>query len=258
MKTDRDAKKGLILSTILTIPVWFYFAFIGTSLYVYYKLYPSSALDQLVSEQAFPYFVLTQVPAGVAGFVISGLLAAAMSTLDSGINASAATVTNDFYRRFNKVKKDEQHYLKFGRWISLVFGLIMIFVALFINFTLHLGDTIIIKKLIFFAILFIFIFSLYLINKPISDIPALGKFFNPYSGYLALVNSDHLPSQDISLQYLNDDVKVVWDDRRIPHIFANNNLFRENPMMFQKLDRQNSFIFAKMLKLDSIFLDLLK
>ena len=135
MKTDRDAKKGLILSTILTIPVWFYFAFIGTSLYVYYKLYPSSALDQLVSEQAFPYFVLTQVPAGVAGFVISGLLAAAMSTLDSGINASAATVTNDFYRRFNKVKKDEQHYLKFGRWISLVFGLIMIFVALFINFT---------------------------------------------------------------------------------------------------------------------------
>ena len=133
MKTDRDAKLGLVLSTIMTIPVWFYFAFIGTVLYVYYKHFPAAELDSLVSEQAFPYFVLTQIPAGAAGFVLSGLLAAAMSTLDSGINASAATITNDFYRRFKKSVEDEQHYLKFGRWISVAFGVIMISVALFIH-----------------------------------------------------------------------------------------------------------------------------
>ncbi len=135
MKTDRDAKHGLILSTIMIIPVWFYFAFIGTVLYVYYKYFPAPELDNLVSEQAFPFFILTQLPAGAAGFVLSGLLAAAMSTLDSGINASAATITNDFYRRFKKSIKDEQHYLKFGRWVSVGFGAIMILVALFIHFT---------------------------------------------------------------------------------------------------------------------------
>ena len=126
MKTDRDAKLGLVLSTVMTIPVWLYFAFIGTVLYVYYKHFPAAELDSLVSEQAFPYFVLTQIPAGAAGFVLSGLLAAAMSTLDSGINASAATITNDFYRRFKKSVEDEQHYLKFGRWVSVAFGVIMI------------------------------------------------------------------------------------------------------------------------------------
>ena len=135
MKTDRDAKYGLILSTVMIIPVWLYFAFIGTVLYVYYKHFPTPALDNLVSEQAFPFFVLTQIPAGAAGFVLSGLLAAAMSTLDSGINASAATMTNDFYRRFKKSTKDEQHYLKFGRWVSVGFAAIMIVVALFIHFT---------------------------------------------------------------------------------------------------------------------------
>ena len=134
MKTDRDAKQGLILSTVMTIPVWFYFAFIGTVLYVFYKHFPARELDSLVSEQAFPFFVLTQIPAGAAGFVLSGLLAAAMSTLDSGINASAATVTNDFYRRFKRSVADERHYLKFGRWVSVVFGVIMIVVALFIHF----------------------------------------------------------------------------------------------------------------------------
>ncbi len=133
MKTDRDANQGLILSTLMTIPVWFYFAFIGTVLYVYYKHFPAAGLDSLVDEQAFPYFVLTQVPAGAAGFVLSGLLAAAMSTLDSGINASAATVTNDFYRRFKKSVAAEEHYLKFGRWVSVAFGAIMVAVALFIH-----------------------------------------------------------------------------------------------------------------------------
>ena len=135
IRTDREANHSLILSTVMTIPVWFYFAFIGTVLYVYYKHFPAPELDSLIAEQAFPFFVLTQIPAGAAGFVLSGLLAAAMSTLDSGINASAATLTNDFYRRFNSSGHHEMHYLKFGRWISLAFGVIMVLVALVIHFT---------------------------------------------------------------------------------------------------------------------------
>lgn len=135
MRTNREANHGLILSTVMTIPVWFYFAFIGTVLYVFYKHFPAPELDTLIAEQAFPFFVLTQIPAGAAGFVLSGLLAAAMSTLDSGINASAATVTNDFYRRFNSSAHDEMHYLKFGRWVSVGFGFIMVLVALVIHFT---------------------------------------------------------------------------------------------------------------------------
>mgnify|MGYP001472532152 CR=1 FL=1 len=78
-------------------------------------------------------FTLTQVPAGLAGFVITGLLAAALSTLDSSINASAATVTNDFYRRFRSSQRDEKHYLYVGRVMSVVFSAIMIGVALIIH-----------------------------------------------------------------------------------------------------------------------------
>ena len=82
----------------------------------------------------FPFFILTRIPPGVAGFVIAGLLAAAMSTLDSSINASASTVTTDFYRRFN-AKHSEQHYLGIGRWASVLFSMIMVGVALVIHFS---------------------------------------------------------------------------------------------------------------------------
>ena len=134
MKTDREARQGFVLGTILTVPVWLYFAFIGTALYVFYKNFPTTALDGAEPEEVFPYFILTQVPAGVAGFVIAGLLAAAMSTLDSSINASAGTLTNDFYRRFLPTDRDERYYLRLGRWFSVLFSIVMIGVALLIHF----------------------------------------------------------------------------------------------------------------------------
>ena len=133
MKTDKEARQGVLLGTLLTIPVWLYFAFIGTALYVFYQHFPAPALQGAEPEEVFPYFILTQVPAGVAGFVIAGLVAAAMSTLDSSINASAATVTTDFYRRFRPSAGDERHFLTVGRWLSVLFSAIMIGVALVIH-----------------------------------------------------------------------------------------------------------------------------
>ena len=45
MKTDADARLGLFLGTSLSIPVWFYFAFVGTALYVFYKLNPTDIIE---------------------------------------------------------------------------------------------------------------------------------------------------------------------------------------------------------------------
>ena len=133
IRTDKEARQGFVLGTLLTIPVWMYFAFIGTALFVFYQHFPEPALANAEPEEVFPYFILTKVPAGVAGFVISGLLAAAMSTLDSSINASAATVTNDFYRRFRPSAGNQQHYLRVGRVISVVFSIIMVGVAMAVH-----------------------------------------------------------------------------------------------------------------------------
>lgn len=134
MKTDDSARRGFFLGIVLTVPVWLYFAFVGTALFVYYNNYPDEMIDGISPEGVFPHFTLTKVPAGLAGFVIAGLLAAAMSTLDSSINASAATVTNDFYRRFFRSPRSERHYLRFGRWASLFFSVLMIVVALVIDY----------------------------------------------------------------------------------------------------------------------------
>ena len=69
------------------------------------------------------------MPAGVAGFVLTGLLASAMSTLDSSINAVAATVATEFYKRLWVRERDARHYANVGKLISLVFSIFMITMA---------------------------------------------------------------------------------------------------------------------------------
>ena len=136
-KSIKEARKALSLGVVLTIPVWTYFTFIGTALYVFYKVHPDPNLEEMVRkpEQILPYFVLQNVPTGLAGLVICGFVAAAMSTVDSSINAVASTITTDFYRRLYAKSRDDRHYLLVGRRVSCLLGAIMIAGALTVHYT---------------------------------------------------------------------------------------------------------------------------
>jgi solute:Na+ symporter, SSS family len=151
MKSDREARKGILLGSLLSVGTWVYFSFLGTALYVLYKQYPTAELSRLKAEEVFPYFIMTRVPTGVAGFVISGLIAAALSTLSSEISALAATASTDFYRRLVRRDASESHYVKVGRQFSSVFGFIMIAVALVIHYSS--SATLLDLQTLFFSIL---------------------------------------------------------------------------------------------------------
>lgn len=133
--TVGQAKKSIILSTAMMIPVWVYFTFLGTALYVFYKVLPNETVQGLASEQVLPFFILTRLPVGVSGLVIAGLGAAAMSTLSSMVNATAQTLTNDFYRRLMVKNRDERHYLLAGRWFTFIFIVVSLATALIIHWT---------------------------------------------------------------------------------------------------------------------------
>jgi len=174
MKSDREARKGLFLGSLLSVATWVYFSFLGTALYVLYKHHPTPELSSLKAEEVFPFFILTRVPSGVAGFVISGLIAAVLSTLSSEISALAATASTDFYQRLMKRDASESHYVRMGRGFSGVFGSIMIGVALLI----HASSTSTLMDLqtLFFSILsggLLGLFSLGFLTRRANNLSAL-------------------------------------------------------------------------------------
>ena len=97
--------------------------FIGLALFAFYRLRPE-ALGDVADDSILPYFVMTNLPAGVSGLIISAVFAAAMSSMDSGINSLATVVENDFIglvRRDGR-PEDERRAVLRARILTLVLG----------------------------------------------------------------------------------------------------------------------------------------
>lgn len=135
-KSDKDAIKASLVGVLLSVPVWAIFMFIGTALFAYYKLTPSAILPENIEPDAvFPIFIMNVLPVGITGLIISALIAAAISSLDSDLNCLSAVLTEDFYGKIKKNASDKQKLI-FGKIMVIVSGLLAVVVA---TIYIHLG-----------------------------------------------------------------------------------------------------------------------
>lgn len=126
-RDDRAASRSVWLGALLYVPVGAAFFFIGTALYAFYTTQPGLLPEGLKADAVFPYFISTQLPAGVAGLVVAGLCAAAM---DSNLNCMATLFLNDVYRRHLRPQAGEREAMRVLHGSTLVFGAICVAAAL--------------------------------------------------------------------------------------------------------------------------------
>jgi SSS family solute:Na+ symporter len=69
----------------------------------------------------------------MSGLVIAGLLAAAMSSLSSGVNSSAAVISEDFVRRFARKADSESRHVRLVRWASVGVGIVVVLLSSWIG-----------------------------------------------------------------------------------------------------------------------------
>lgn len=112
-----DARKALIGSGVVVVFQFLLFLLAGSAIWA-----AGRAPTELAADQIFPRFIAEALPAGIAGLVIAGILAAAMSTISSSINALASAVTHDFYAGMTG-RTDPIHLMKVGRTISAIWGI---------------------------------------------------------------------------------------------------------------------------------------
>ena len=111
--TAKDVKKAgtsLIYSQLICLPVVVLFISLGLLLFVLYRTNPEfDALGASFFTDArdvFPQFIKNHIPMGVRGLMIVGLLAAALSSFNSAINAMASSFVSDLYL---PIKKERGH-----------------------------------------------------------------------------------------------------------------------------------------------------
>ena len=96
---EQEAAKGIWLNVLASAPVWTAFFALGTCLWAFYEAFPDRQNPEGHPDEVFAWFIVNELPHGLAGLLVAALFAASMSSLDSSINSMSTALTTDFYRR---------------------------------------------------------------------------------------------------------------------------------------------------------------
>lgn len=161
-KDVRAARHTFGISLIATFVVKIFLAVVGMAMIAYFIKNPHFLNDgQSLTGQAdqlFPRFILVGLPVGISGLVASGILAAAMSSLSSGLNSSSSVINEDILKRLIP-RLVAANPLKQVKIISVFVGITTIFLSLLIgNVQGNLLDVVIKVVNLFVAPLFVLFF----------------------------------------------------------------------------------------------------
>lgn len=133
-RTDSDAKRSAFLGGMLYIPVSLLFMFIGTALFAFYNssaaALPPEFAEISKGDRVFPYFIITELPAGITGLLIAGIFAAGMSTISTSYNSSATVFLTDYFQRYFKKEASDKEAMKVLYIASAVISILGITIAI--------------------------------------------------------------------------------------------------------------------------------
>lgn len=124
-----ESRKALIGSAFLVMIQFAVFLLVGVLLWAYYGGATMTELGLSRGDEVFPRFIIEGLPSGISGLVLAGILAAAMSTLSSSLNALASSSVMDLLPLLKNWKSDETSKLRISRLLTLVWGLVFMFFA---------------------------------------------------------------------------------------------------------------------------------
>ena len=129
-KDEKSAGRSILTNGFMSVFISVAFYFIGTGLYTFYKTHPQSLdITMQQGDAIFPYFMMSQMPAGIAGLLIAAIFAATMSTISSNINSLSTAFSIDFIQRFRPHTSDRA-LLRVARWTCIISGLVGLGLAL--------------------------------------------------------------------------------------------------------------------------------
>jgi len=134
----RDAKAARrVMATALIADtlVLSFLSLLGIALLAYFRANPHILRDgQTIvanADQLLPQYIVLALPAGISGLVVAGLLAAAMSSLSSGVNSSCSVITVDFIDRFRQNKLTEDAHVKLAKYVSVAVGAVVVGISFY-------------------------------------------------------------------------------------------------------------------------------
>jgi SSS family solute:Na+ symporter len=126
-RNRRESQKALILDALFIFAQFAFFLIVGLCLYAFYGGQSYQSLGLQSSDEIFPKFILENLPTGIAGLVIAGILASAMGTLSSSISSLASSSYLDLFRQTaagSALSRNKEVF--WSRFLTLFWGVVLI------------------------------------------------------------------------------------------------------------------------------------
>ena len=121
-----DAQRAMVWSGVAVAVQFALFLAVGVGLWAFYDGASVAALGLSRGDEIFPAFILDEMPVGVRGLVLAGIVAAAMSTLSSSLNALAGSTLFDLVERLGARAPEGEAALRWSRALTLVWGVVFV------------------------------------------------------------------------------------------------------------------------------------
>ena len=125
--SSKKGARAVILSGLMDMPIVLIFISCGMLLFVYFAQNGITPPEKQI--EIFPWFIIHCLPAGVRGLLVAALLATAMGSLSTALNALATTATKDWYVDVFRPHATQQEQLRAVRWMTVAFAVLLILVG---------------------------------------------------------------------------------------------------------------------------------
>ena len=129
-RSKREGQKAISASGIAVFIQFFIFLLLGIMLYAFYGGASYQELGLTRADGIFPKFIVEEMPVGISGLIVAALFAAAMSTLSSSLSSLSSAAVLDIYVPLAGKGKTEAQLLRTSRLVTLMWGFILIAVAI--------------------------------------------------------------------------------------------------------------------------------
>jgi Na+/proline symporter len=100
-------------------------------MWAYFQAFPERLSLEGGTDGILPYYIMHSLPPGVSGLMITAIFAAAMSSVDSGINSLSTVLINDYVRPLSRHPIEAHQEVTLARVFTVVLGLFSVLAAMF-------------------------------------------------------------------------------------------------------------------------------
>ena len=124
------ARRAMAAQITVAVVVVLTLALVGLALMSYFQKYPGQLPANLSLEQnadeLYPRYIAFNLPVGLSGLVVAAMFAAAMSSIDSGVNSITAVVMTDFLDRFGLAPKTGRGHVRAAQLLAVLIGTVVV------------------------------------------------------------------------------------------------------------------------------------